>query len=530
MGKRNQDGRESKSKDQLAQGAAALPHDPEAPGWETEGSPPSPKAQNKRGEDSALPTSPAAEQGPAAATAAAAAPASRSALALPWMREPVVIDPDAGVPLGDVRGMDPRLRAAMEASGMPGLFPVQAVVWDETAGGRHAPHDICLAAPTGSGKTLAYLLPLLNALAGRTVPALRALVVLPTRDLASQVHAVLRTLCPALGLAAVVACGAVPLATEAAALRALPPPDVLVVTPGRLAAHAAGTPGMAAALRSLRWLVVDETDRLLRQGYQNWLDAAVGGCAADAAGGQGALDGGRLIKVVASATLTRDPSKLARLRLHCPRFVATAAEEGRSYALPPTLSAQRLVVPAERKPDALAALLRSLTPAQRTLVFVSSVDATHRLYLLLSALSCLRGSKVVEYSAAMRPEHRRAALEAFKGGDAQVLVCSDAMTRGMDVDDVAVVVNYDALVYAKTYVHRAGRTARAGERARGPDSGASGKACLGPRAGQGAAGPLEGAAASDGGRQRAMASDGGRALMPAATLEDVRRRQASITG
>lgn len=95
-------------------------------------------------------------------------------------------------------------------------------------------------------------------------------------------------------------------------------------------------------------------------------------------------------------------------------------------------------------------------------MFTSSVEATHRLYLLLAALTCLPG-RVVEYSSLVPPGERGARLEAFRSGAAQVLVCSDAMTRGMDVAGVAAVVNYDAPVYVKTYVHRAGRTARAGE-------------------------------------------------------------------
>lgn len=131
------------------------------------------------------------------------------------------------------------------------------------------------------------------------------------------------------------------------------------------------------------------------------------------------------------------------------------------YALPRSLKEAKLVVPAERKPAALAALLQELR-GESTIVFTSSVEATHRLYLLLAALTCLPG-RVVEYSSLVAPPERAAHLEAFRSGAAQVLVCSDAMTRGMDVAGVAAVINYDAPVYVKTYVHRAGRTARAGE-------------------------------------------------------------------
>ena len=238
---------------------------------------------------------------------------------------------------------------------------MQTVMWHETAGGSSAAHDVCICAPTGSGKTLAYALPMLQALAGRAVPRLRALIVLPTRDLAGQVYSVLAGLCPALGLTACLAAGRVSLVAEAQALSS-GSMDVVVATPGRLIAHLEGTPGFT--LRHLRFLVVDETDRLLRQSYQDWLPKVTaalerlntqapaelaGGCtgarsssppaaaAAAALPGGGAALGrwgaaisgsgepGRVVKFVVSATLTRDPSKIDRLGLHCPRYIAMSA-------------------------------------------------------------------------------------------------------------------------------------------------------------------------------------------------------------
>lgn len=276
-------------------------------------------------------TEPAPTQEPTAATAAAAAAGQpgeappdappkkrgKSAPVLPWMRVPVTIDPADGVPLEEVHGLDPRLAAALGATGVEVLFPVQAVAWRETAGGSSPSHDLCIAAPTGSGKTLAYVLPLLQALSRRCVPLLRALVVLPTRDLALQVLAVLRALCPALGLTACAACGQGSLLAEARSLtEGSTRADVVVATPGRLMAHLEGTRGFT--LGHLKFLVVDETDRLLRQGYQGWLPRVLA-----AAGGEAGVGGERrVVKFVVSATLTRDPSKIDRLHLHCPRYIA----------------------------------------------------------------------------------------------------------------------------------------------------------------------------------------------------------------
>lgn len=380
---------------------------------------------------------------------------------------------------------------------------MQKTVWEETAGGHSARHDICIAAPTGSGKTLAYALPLVSALARERVHALRALVVLPTRDLAAQVFDVLRPLCKACGLRVGLVAGRASAMEEAALLAGAGPSeaqsslsdgygspnsnalDILVITPGRLASHVGFTPGFT--LRALRFLVVDECDRLLRQTYQNWLSACLLGTEDE---GDGMKAGrlrptssteqepannahssssttaplSRIVKFIASATLTQDPAKLLRLRLHAPRFLAQTTEHAKRYVLPPALHELKHVVAAARKPKALAALLRWLSlRGDRTLVFASSVDSTSGVQRLLRALGPdVLGATSAEYSGRLAPEDRRSALASFSTGAARILVCSDAMTRGMDISGVTAVVNYDVPVYPKTYVHRAGRTARAG--------------------------------------------------------------------
>lgn len=106
------------------------------------------------------------------------------------LQVPVTFDASTAVPFENVRGLDQRLAAsARETQGYISLFPVQAAVWRELAGGLSTEHDLCICAPTGSGKTLSYALPVLQSLAGAGggVHLLRALVVLPTRDLAVQV-------------------------------------------------------------------------------------------------------------------------------------------------------------------------------------------------------------------------------------------------------------------------------------------------------------------------------------------------------
>lgn len=419
-----------------------------------------------------------------------AAPA-RSAPTLPWMRVPIAIEGGASVPLAEVKGLHPQLTLALQEAGFAQLFPVQAAAWRQLAGGHSQAHDLCISAPTGSGKTLAYALPVLSALMGQQSTAVRALAVLPTRDLALQVFRVFALLCPAAGLRTVLIGGKATQAVEAAALvpgldaeaepgwggRQQGGADIVVATPGRLVAHLQGTPGFGLA--GLQFLVVDEADRLLRQAYQDWLPqvlAAIARRSDDSMaavgyhGGSGSLGSDydswqrRLVKVVASATLTRDPSKIQRLGLHCPRYIAVSAEDHR-YKLPRQLQEYKLLCKDAGKPLALLALLARRLAGQPTLVFAASVETAHRVHTFLSATEALLG-RCVEFSSLVGPAARAANLAAFRSGAAQVLVCSDAMTRGMDVENVANVVNYDAPVYSKTYVHRCGRTARAGKAGR----------------------------------------------------------------
>lgn len=167
------------------------------------------------------------------------------------MRLPVSIEAGQGVSFDNVRGLHPGLRLGLEAMGYSELFPVQSSVWRELAGGLGSAHDLCVCAPTGSGKTLAYALPVLQGLlgSGQPGPLLRALVVLPTRDLAAQVSRVFEDLCPSVGLTSVLAAGKDSLSDEAALLVAPTAhgyrgrADVVVATPGRLVSHLQGTPG-----------------------------------------------------------------------------------------------------------------------------------------------------------------------------------------------------------------------------------------------------------------------------------------------
>ena len=421
------------------------------------------------------------------------------------MRQPTSFPSAHPVALDEVPGLDERLKASLHALDVSSLFGVQSAVWQHTGGGLRFDRDLCVCAPTGSGKTLAYALPLVHGLAGqKTTTRLRALVVVPTGDLAFQVARVFEPLCRAVGLKVGVNHASGRRRGDAAAAETVfeaafddgsasahDQLDVLVTPPGRLVAHLRETqPGFSLA--RLQYLVVDEADRILRQSYQNWTPqvvAAAGARRPRTAVGELGASRRRLKKILISATLTRDPARLAGLFLHAPRMLAAASDaeapspERARYLLPEGLA--ETVVPVasgDAKPLALRALLRKTdTPV---IVFTASVEATHRLFLLLSSMDAAEGRddvrdekqkkndaetknprqrrRFAEYSSFAPQAARAEALRAFAAGDARVLIASDAATRGLDVDRVGAVVSYDAPTHLKTYVHRVGRTARAG--------------------------------------------------------------------
>ncbi|WOL11331.1 DEAD-box ATP-dependent RNA helicase 1 [Canna indica] len=420
---------------------------------------------------------------------------------LPWMRNPVDIDQLEERPLSILPCLDPRLEEALKKMGIQSLFPVQVAVWQETIGPGAFERDICVNSPTGSGKTLAYALPIVQALSMRKIRCLRALVVLPTRDLALQVKDVFSAIAPAVGIHVGLAIGQSSIEDEILELIKRPklgmcspfdpedPPmdlqtavDILVATPGRLMDHINMTKGFS--LEHLCYLVVDETDRLLREAYQSWLPTVIQLTQSDYQPGHARSIPGtpdsltttrrcgvergfkgkiypRLVKMILSATLTQDPSKISQLDLHHPLLLTSGDKR---YKLPKRLESFKLICRPKLKPVYLVALLQSLK-GEKSIVFTSSVESTHRLSTLLKLFGELP-IKISEYSRRQHQSIRSKKLKAFKEGKTQVLIATDAMTRGMDVEGIINVINYDMPAFVKTYIHRAGRTARAGQSGR----------------------------------------------------------------
>ena len=515
------------------------------------------------------------------------------------------------------------------------FFPIQCMVIPDVIESERNAHirgarDVCCHAPTGSGKTLAFVIPLLTALHNETSTStnarglrrLRALVVLPGRDLAKQVYDVFVRYAKGSRIKIGLAVGGGKKRTDlinerrslvvesyhesyhdirdedgaflrrrnggllesafartrhtfdptsiVAALEAFDGTlrkdnglqvcpkmggqsavDILIATPGRLIDHLDCTPGFT--LQHLKYLVVDEADRLVNQPYQNWVGRVLEASNAShtfnvdthatsplryASDGMtmiidpithrsgaerglpkqimsedddttnveaGLVSGflGRpvpLRKMLFSATLTQDPQKLARLGLDNPKHYdanflkrsaldlddivdGDGAKAGR-YFVPEGLTERMVECTAEQKPLVVLALLldeeknwkgcmsgeRDTERVNLSIVFTSSVDSTHRLARLLQLLWEVGGyghsSAIAEFSSSISAKQRAAILRRCRSSDSSqrvsVLVCSDGMSRGMDLPSVSAVINYDVPAFAKTYVHRCGRTARAG--------------------------------------------------------------------
>ncbi|RKP33777.1 P-loop containing nucleoside triphosphate hydrolase protein [Dimargaris cristalligena] len=461
-----------------------------------------------------------------------------------WFSSPTVVSPSQELPLGSPEvPLSAELTECCQREGIAHFFAVQAAVLPllvqsaRSVATRHRLPDLCVSAPTGSGKTLAYLLPIIEKLRSRRIRRLRALIVLPTRDLALQVKAVLDRFTQGTDLVSAVIAGQVPLAQEQELLTGGCPTgaeddddddndgndnngghsavDIMVCTPGRLVDHLRSTKNFT--LQHLEFLVIDEADRLLNHNFQDWLPKVLE--SADAATSMSDMpttpttvdrwglpvhdavtrpSGGlnshifnrptsRMQKLLFSATLSDNPAILAALKLYSPQYIcirddSLATEDGnlanpRQITVPPTLKEYTLVSDSDTKPLALVYLMYHLQLGT-TLCFTRSVEAAHRLFQVLDAFNRIYTAErqkqqqpdgpefkpftLAEYSSDLHPSERERLRDQFARGEIQLLVSSDMIARGLDIEQVGAVINYDVPRGIQTYVHRVGRTARAG--------------------------------------------------------------------
>lgn len=299
--------------------------------------------------------------------------------------------------------------------------------------------DLQICAPTGSGKTASFLLPLLQQLpwSGEQASEPQALVLVPTRELASQVAQVAQTLLADQASAPRVrqVQGGEALEEQIAALAV--GCELLIATPGRLLELLRQS---AVRLDRVRQLVLDEADRLLEMGFRRELEAILSQLPA------------RAQTLLFSATFASEVQALADSLLQAPQAISLrpAVESGVRQSL-------GYLVNKGSKAMLLLQLLRE-QPEPRALVFVNRRDTADSLVKRLQK----QGWAAAALHSGKLQEERSAALARLQSGELQLLVATDLAARGLDIEALPLVINFELPEMATTYVHRIGRTARAG--------------------------------------------------------------------
>ncbi|KAL4795456.1 P-loop containing nucleoside triphosphate hydrolase protein [Aspergillus venezuelensis] len=543
-----------------------------------------------------------------------------------WLANPLRTPAETRTKFADL-GIDPKLLRVLQDNGYKDAFAVQSAVIPLLLKGANSHSgDLCVSAATGSGKTLSYVLPLVTELEQIPAPRLRGLIVVPTRELVKQAREACELCTAGTGLRVGSAVGNVAIKDEQRSLmradqvyspgyvesrqtaqltgdewtdfslqdyissttdlgvtlpgyvhKVEPNVDILICTPGRLVDHLRYTKGFT--LKHLQWLVIDEADRLLNESFQEWVDVVMRSLEArkdsDAFGSTGQFLAGLGLplqtkeprKVILSATMTRDISKLNTLRLTKPRLVIVGAAdrgdtaEGDSgvvaladerFSLPTTLKEYSVAVgDGAQKPLYLLRLLLdeiklavpssakakkpapsesdetssegtssdeinsdesssedetssdesesdpesdssddsssedsdssdsdsesesdveeptktpTNTPQRSTvLIFTKSSESASRLSRLLALLDPSLSGLIGTIIKSNKSSASRKTLSAYRQGKLSIIIATDRASRGLDLQSLTHVINYDIPASITTYVHRVGRTARAGK-------------------------------------------------------------------
>jgi len=319
--------------------------------------------------------------------------------------------------------------AALAERGISEPFAIQQLVVRDVLDGR----DVLAKSPTGSGKTLAFAIPIIERIEGANRgPA--ALVLAPTRELAAQIVEQSQPIARARGLEVAAVYGGVGFEKQ---IKACKRADILVATPGRLEDLMARR---AVKLRGIEILVLDEADRMLDMGFRPAVDRIVSQVSRDRQ------------TVFLSATLTGEAGRIAqeyttdaRVHEHRPAPVPEAAIDHRFVAVRHT-----------ERVDALLSELRA--DRDLALVFVRTKRGADRLVKRLGS----RGVDAVAMHGDKSQRQREKALASFEAGRVDTLVATDVAARGIDVDRISHVINFDPPEDRDAYTHRVGRTGRAG--------------------------------------------------------------------
>jgi len=338
----------------------------------------------------------------------------------------------------DRLGLESTLLESIRQRGFASTTPIQSAVVPIIMEG----DDLIGCADTGTGKTAAFLLPILNRLLRTRAAApeergyTRVLVLSPTRELAVQIEDDVQGFSYHTDLTSIAVYGGVPMDQQERALKS--GVDIVVATPGRLMDHMRNG---AVSFDKLDTLVLDEADRMMDMGF--WPDVRrIVAALPDTAARQ---------TLLFSATMPEEVMRLADEVVCDAKYVQIGSAGGPAKSIRHTVES----VPAAEKTEWLARFLRRT--AGPVLVFVRTKSGAERLARKLAAF----GLKAAALHADRTQAQRSQAVEGFRSGRFRVLVATDVAARGLDIDGITHVVNYEVPSNRETYVHRVGRTGRA---------------------------------------------------------------------
>lgn len=326
--------------------------------------------------------------------------------------------------------LDARLFEGIKRAGFFDATPIQEKAIPIALAG----HDMIATAQTGTGKTAAFILPILNKLLAGKLRHSRALIITPTRELAEQIHQTVKQLRPSKRIRSVSVYGGVGAASQIDMLRS--GCEIIVACPGRLLDH---LQNKHAKLQNIQFLVLDEADRMLDMGFLP--------------------DIKRIMKylpsnrqsMLFSATFPKEIEDLAKKYLKNPKRIAIGISKPAH-----TVSHTLYPVPNHLKRKLLVRILKQ-TDTDSVLIFARTKHRTRRLAQQISK----DGYQVTSLHGDRSQNQRQSALRGFKQGRYQIMVATDIAARGLDVNSISHVINYDMPDTADAYIHRIGRTGRA---------------------------------------------------------------------
>ncbi|WBW71720.1 ATP-dependent RNA helicase Ddx27/Drs1 [Schizosaccharomyces osmophilus] len=306
--------------------------------------------------------------------------------------------------------------------------------------------DIVGAAITGSGKTAAFIVPIIERLLYRPkkIPTSRVLVLVPTRELGIQCHSVATKIAAFTDIVSCLCVGGLSLKQQEQELRNRP--DIIIATPGRFIDHMRNSQGFT--VEHIEIMVMDEADRMLDDGFADELNEIINSCPKSRQ------------TMLFSATMTDKVDDLIRLSLNRPVRLFVDAKKSTAKLL--TQEFIRVRPQRENLRPAMLIYLCKTLFHKKTIIFFRSKVFAHKMRIIFGLLSL----SAAEIHGSLSQEQRIRALEDFRDGKCNYLLATDVASRGIDIKGIEVVINYEAPSSHELYLHRVGRTARAGRSGR----------------------------------------------------------------